>query len=1416
MSFVVSVHCRPTAAAVDVRIDPDGVATVADLRVRLAELLGLEAAALRVGPVLLDDALVVGEPPLLHGCELVVTDPSPCRRERQPSIGRAGGPGPPARSPCLGGVAAFGPVALHVVAGPDAGHRVPLRQAVTIGRAAGCDVVLRDPRLSRRHASARPGPEGMTLTDLGSTNGTAVAASESSPCPRHPARPGETVRLGSTRIALRSSGGHPVESTPDGLGRLSIRPRPRAAAKDETRTVEFPAPADPPRRTPLPWLPALLPIPVAALMAFVLGPMMLWFAVLSPATMLGAALADRVGARRRAAADARAYTAALAAARERVADELRREADRLRRVVPDPAELLEDVERRAGSLWSLAAGSPGHGVVRLGWGDPPALFQASSAGAAAWTPRHESAPVLHDLLGARATEVRGPADQVRRTMRLLVGQLLATHPPRALRLVALGLDEDWRWAPHARVVGSAAEARTALLDESLDPPGPGTPGRVCGPRRSPGGGERHDPPAAPARILVVGPGVPAAQVDAARRLGDETRTALLLGNANPTPGLAPAVLALGPGVDTLHRPGEDVVRLVADGVGAWWSTRLARALAPLRDDEPGGRSAPAHLTDLVSDLPAWTSPLDDPDAAVATLGLAHGAPWRVDLDRDGPHVLVGGTTGSGKSELLRAFLTSLALRLPPDRLSFVLVDYKGGASFGACANLPHTVGILTDLDPRLTERALTSLQAEVSRRERVLAKYGVPDRETFLSSANSDRERAALPRLVIVVDEFRALAQEQPDTLAGIVHLAAVGRSLGIHLVLATQRPGGAVSPEIRANVNLRIALRMRDRHDSTDVIDSPEAALLTSDAPGHGLARRGDGVLVPFRVLPVSTPAGRDRGFAVRFDGAETEQAGEVDSLGAIVDGIATVCRESARPLPPPVWLPPLPPALDAAGLAADAVGIVDVPAEQRREELRITPGAGHWLIVGGPRSGRTTSLRTIVEALAASHPPSRLHIHVLDGGGRELRDALAAGPRIPHLGTVTGADEPRRAARLLQRLAGRAPQDSDHAASGIGTPAPGADGPGEHPHLVLVVDRVDRIDRRDGADPFAPHPLADAVHALLQAGAGAGVTLVMTSGRSGLLGAAAEQATTRLLLPLNDPADLALAGVSRSAVPTSWGPGRALRMPDSAQVQLVLPGARAPRRASAREMAGSGTTTTIGDGGTRLPSSTSRPAATRPFVVEDLPIAVDAACLPTSSRDRILLGVHGDPVRPLAWSLPDDGPALLVLGPARSGRTAVLALVAAGALQSGRTVAWIAGGRPPPAGLLPDPVAVLRPEESERLVALRRRHPDLAVVADDATHLLDTPVQAPLLELARLLGRDDGLLAVAADPVRAVGHYRGIVPETAAAGHGILLGPDTGPGAGLLGLARQEPLPPLPGRALLVRGVAIEEIQLATARAA
>ncbi len=244
------------------------------------------------------------------------------------------------------------------------------------------------------------------------------------------------------------------------------------------------------------------------------------------------------------------------------------------------------------------------------------------------------------------------------------------------------------------------------------------------------------------------------------------------------------------------------------------------------------------------------------------VGAGRTGAVRVDLKADGPHLLVAGTTGSGKSEFLRTLAAGLAASHPPDRVNLLFIDFKGGSGLGPLTGLPHCVGMVTDLGGAEIERTLVSLRAEVRRREELLAEVGAPDLAAYELSPAAGQP---MPYLVIVVDEFRVLVDEAPGALAELMRIAAIGRSLGIHLVLATQRPQGALNADIRANVTTCVALRVQSGLESFDIMGSGLAAAIPIARPGRAFLIRGSQAPVEFQTATL-TPA-----TATRTNGAVT-----------------------------------------------------------------------------------------------------------------------------------------------------------------------------------------------------------------------------------------------------------------------------------------------------------------------------------------------------------------------------------------------------------------------------------------------------------------------------------------------------------------------------------------------------------------
>ena len=361
---------------------------------------------------------------------------------------------------------------------------------------------------------------------------------------------------------------------------------------------------------------------------------------------------------------------------------------------------------------------------------------------------------------------------------------------------------------------------------------------------------------------------------------------------------------------------------------------IARSLAPLRDASSAASSsalprlATLHQALGVDQVDAewvlaqWQR--DRGDSVPGPIGLSANGPLMLDLVAHGPHGLIGGTSGAGKSELLMSMVAGIMALNRPSRVSFLFIDYKGGASSDVFRHAPHTVGCVTNLDALLAKRALTSLRAELNRRMDLLQ-----GRAKDLGELLALDPEAAPPSLVIVVDEFATLVKEIPEFMVGIVDIAQRGRSLGIHLILATQRPAGAVNENILANTNLRISLRMLDSSESLSVIGTDDAASIPTPLKGRGFARLGPGELVAFQAAwsgapqlavegspPVTvapfgpgTPVGQAPPSAGAVEAGGPD--GERTQLTGLLAAVRTAARRAGLAPGPSPWLDELPPRL-------------------------------------------------------------------------------------------------------------------------------------------------------------------------------------------------------------------------------------------------------------------------------------------------------------------------------------------------------------------------------------------------------------------------------------------------------------------------------------------------------------------------
>lgn len=686
-------------------------------------------------------------------------------------------------------------------------------------------------------------------------------------------------------------------------------------------TVSLDAPIRFPSLRPDPQRP---PFPVWALVVPAAGAVILWQITGSPTVLWFAALGPLV-------AVATLLDGARVARRERRRSAARAEADlRAAHAELDERHALERADRwratpgLAGLLVApddLWRPRPGREVLVVGSGDAP-----SHTGVEGDAPP--------DFRRAAATVRRAPI-----TVPLEVGvAVVGSVAPAASIARALVLQICLVHAPGEVSVVAATE------EWARDLPHTSTPGGLR---------------------LWWGTGAPPPDADIVIVCADSAAPPPRCGAVVRVTGVDDAVLGYG-GSSTTIRP---------ESIGR---EQAAATVALLR--ERAAAVAADHMASLTFDE------LPTPRGAglTAVLGAGRGEPVEIDLVEDGPHAVVVGVTGSGKSELLVTWIAALARRLPPAQVNFLLIDFKGGRAFDALSCLPHVAGVVTDLDERNAVRAIESLRAEVRHRERVLAELGARD------IAETDD---ALPRLVVVVDEYAALTAAHPAMHDVFADIAARGRALGMHLVLATQRAAG-FREAVLANAPLRIALRVSDVAESRAVLGSAEAAALPGgrDDRGAALVRR------PADAQPHLVRVSR--------------------CPPAAIEDIARAAAE-AHPARRP-WLPPLPDRIELAGLRQeDAVvlGLADEPAEQRRRAVvldRRAPGAA---VLGRAGSGRTTLLRTI----AAQVSPGQ--VCWVPADLESAWDVIAVLDDVPE-GWVIVVDD-------LDRLLGSLPDDYSAAAA-------------------------------------------------------------------------------------------------------------------------------------------------------------------------------------------------------------------------------------------------------------------------------------------------------------------------------------------------------------------------------------------------
>ncbi|OLE28880.1 MAG: type VII secretion protein EccC, partial [Actinobacteria bacterium 13_1_20CM_3_71_11] len=905
---------------------------------------------------------------------------------------------------------------------------------------------------------------------------------------------------------------------------------------------------------------------------------------------------------------------------------------------PEPDALWSTVS--SGRLWERRRTDADFGVVRVGLGPqelatpliPPQtrpVDELEPLCAVALRRFVATYSVVPDLPVAIALRdfahvyLRGPDQRTRDLVRAMLAQLTTFHAAEDL-VVALCISDaaraHWEWAkwlPHAqhptkidavgpvRLFAPGVSALEAMLDDVL----------VNRSRFNPSAAH----PASGPHVVVVVDGGGTAGSDVLMMDGG-VEGVTLIDLSYPPPRLldeSAVILEIAPDGTVSGTTMDGATQLGrADRLDPSRAEMLARELAPLRLSAASLGEQQSVSVDLgLSDLLGVGDPYDmnlsetwasrpNRDRLRVPIGVSmDGRPIELDLKESaqegmGPHGLLVGATGSGKSELLRTLVLALAVTHSSEILNFVLVDFKGGATFATLDKIPHTSAMITNLENELSlvDRMLGAISGELTRRQELLRSAG-----NYASQRDYERARAAgvplepLPSLLIIVDEFSELLTARPDFIDMFVQIGRVGRSLGVHLLLASQKLEEGRLRGLEAHLSYRIGLRTFSSMDSRAVLGVPDAYELPR-SPGHGYIKAGTEGLIRFRAAYVS-------GIQRRGGSSQLRESRLIDPVRAFPTYyVAPPSDEEHRPVeaepednvrgdtlldvlvsrmehqgPPAhqVWLPPLdepstleqllPPLVHAPnrGLTANdarlvgslhgVVGIIDKPFEQRREPmwLDLAGAGGNLVLVGGPQSGKSTFMRTLVASLALAHTPTEVQFYCLDFGGgglTGLRD-------LPHVGSVATRRDLNRVRRTIAELTmllqEREQRFANHAVDGIATyrrlRREGRVPDDPYGDVFLVVDGWATL-RSEFED------LEPAVTELASRGLGFGVHILASANRwMDIRPAQRDMFGTKVELRLGEPSDSAINRRAAVNVPEQ-APGRGLP-PDGHHFLTGLP---------------------------------------------------------------------------------------------------------------------------------------------------------------------------------------------------------------------------------------------------------------------
>ncbi|MDR0620669.1 MAG: type VII secretion protein EssC [Deltaproteobacteria bacterium] len=542
----------------------------------------------------------------------------------------------------------------------------------------------------------------------------------------------------------------------------------------------------------------------------------------------------------------------------------------------------------------------------------------------------------------------------------------------------------------------------------------------------------------------------------------------------------------------------------------------------------------------------------------------------------GPHGLVAGTTGSGKSETLQSYILSLAVNYHPHEIAFILIDYKGGGMAQSFLGLPHLSGVITNLGGNATNRALLSINAEIKSRQRIFNEYKVKHIDAYIELYRSGVATDPMPHLLIIADEFAELKKEQPEFVRALVSAARVGRSLGVNLILATQKPSGVVDDEIWSNTRFRLCLRVADKQDSSEMLKRPDAAFITGT--GRGYFQVGnDEIFEEFQSgwsgaeYEPNVPFTDDKNVKVellnligksgvpkRKKEKKSDNIAKLTQLDAVVKYTAQIAEENSIPPIKQIWMPPLPKTIYLEELGdipkpegfslSLPLGLADNPEGQNQYPVSVDFLVdGHLLLCGAGGSGRTTLLQTLIYGAVSRYSPEEVNVYIADFSSR----TMAVFASLPHVGGVLfegDDDKIQEVFDLLRKTLAK--RKSDFSRDGIGSFREYVTQKSDCPAILFFIDNyVAFIESYEQYE--------DNLSQLSREAASYGIYLVLSMNNSGELRSRIRQNfTAGVALQMPDRFEYeAVIGDHTEIVPEGRTPGRGLiKAPLPVEFQTAL----------------------------------------------------------------------------------------------------------------------------------------------------------------------------------------------------------------------------------------------------------------------